>query len=74
MSDVTEDVPFPAEADLAAAAAVPLGPVGRFQLRCSGGADGAAYVIDTTDGRTWRLDGARWVPVDYGVGTAAPAP
>ena len=71
MSDITEDLPFPAEADLAAAAAVPVGQAGRFQLRC---AEDVAYVIDTTDGRTWRLDGARWVPLAYGVGIAAPAP
>ena len=74
MSDITEDLPFPAEADLAAVASVSLGPVGRFQLRCAGGQEGAAYVIDTTDGRTWRLDGARWVPLDYAGGTAPPAP
>ncbi len=74
MSEITEDLPFPAEADLAAAADVPVGPIGRFQLRCAGGQLGSAYVIDTTDGRTWRMDGERWVPMDYAGGTALPAP
>ena len=73
MSDITQDLPFPAEADLAAAASMPVGATGRFQLRCTGEA-GTAYVIDTTDGRTWLLSGERWVPLDYALGTAAPAP
>lgn len=71
MSDTTEDLPFPAEADLAAVAAAPVGQTGRFQLRCAGE---VAYVIDTVDGRTWRLDGNRWAPLDYAVGVATPAP
>ncbi|MFC0410483.1 hypothetical protein [Roseomonas elaeocarpi] len=72
MSDIAEPNPFPAEADLAAAADAALGPTGRFRLVCGAGA--AAFVVDTIDGRSWRLDGDRWVPLRYEVMPPDPAP
>ncbi|MFT8242721.1 hypothetical protein [Roseomonas sp. BN140053] len=77
MSGIVDDsAPFPAEAELAAVAEVPLGPVGRFQLVCAPGPGGevAAFVIDTTDGRSWTRVNSRWEPLEYGLGSPMPAP
>jgi len=72
MSDIADPTPFPAEADLAAVADTSIGPPGRFRLVC--GAGTAAFVVDTIDGRSWRLDGERWVPLRYEVMRPDPAP
>jgi hypothetical protein len=76
MSDITDPVPFPAEADLAAVAQSATGPVGRFQIVCSGLPKGgvAAFLIDTTDGRSWSFDGESWTPLPYSMERPEPAP
>lgn len=81
MAETTEDTPFPAEADLAAAASIPLGPAGRFQIVATTGANGepTAFLIDTTDGRSWVLGPAgggpgRWLRLEYDRDPPLPAP
>lgn len=67
--------PFPEAAAVIAGvvADVPLGPVGRFLV--AAGPDGAAVLVDSVTGRSWRLPpGAlAWEPLAY-AGTAPDAP
>lgn len=67
----TDDAPFPAEAALAAAANLPLGPVGRYQVSAG---QGLAVLVDTVTGRSWQLSaGGSWDPLPY-AGAAPDAP
>jgi hypothetical protein len=75
-----EDIPFPAEADLTAAATIGTGPVGRFQLVCAAGIPGeppSAFLLDTIDGRSWvrdRSTNGQWRPIHYSPGSPPAAP